>query len=77
MHVLKPRTLSDNVSVFELHEYIEFRYLTVQLPTSSDALSNAAALTLAAGAWQVRYPWNETDSSFNRCGSPEKGERAS
>ena len=53
-----------NSVVFEQHEYYTFRYGELII-SPSDPSSFVAAVGLNITAWTVRYPWVDTDSSFD------------
>lgn len=58
----------NGTSSFEHHEYSEFRFGSLEF-TDPAALAAAGDLSLDIRAWTVRYPWSETDSSFESSNS--------
>eukprot|EP00928_Gymnodinium_smaydae_P080703 TRINITY_DN64352_c0_g1_i1.p1 TRINITY_DN64352_c0_g1~~TRINITY_DN64352_c0_g1_i1.p1 ORF type:complete len:928 (+),score=60.54 TRINITY_DN64352_c0_g1_i1:39-2822(+) len=52
-------------SSFEQHEYWEFRYGELKVVSPNSFEHKGGRLPFNLTAWVVRYPWSDSDSSFN------------
>jgi hypothetical protein len=58
-------TPPSDVTTFEHHEYMLFRFATVEVVSPRPLPARSGALELDLAAWRVNYPWRDGDSHFS------------